>query len=146
MSPLIKSPTPSAKTLTCPFVVLPTNEWIARFAAIAQTEDISGDSRALIWRDTLPMIRDYWVTGVGMGAYEPAFYQYKNVAPMATVYYAHNDYLQYLAELGIVGFGMGIFVLGRCFYWMVKGLDKKAAHLGITRQSLIKMWIAEKLE
>ena len=111
-------------TLAGAFVVLPTNEWIARFAAIAQTEDISGDSRALIWRDTLPMIRDYWVTGVGMGAYEPAFYQYKNVAPMATVDYAHNDYLQYLAELGIVGFGMGILVLGRCFYWMAIGLDK----------------------
>ena len=30
--------------------------------------------------------------------------------------------------------------------WMVQGLDKRAAHLGITRQSLIKMWIAEKLE
>jgi hypothetical protein len=30
--------------------------------------------------------------------------------------------------------------------WMVQGLDKRAAHLGVTRQSLIKMWIAEKLE
>ena len=30
--------------------------------------------------------------------------------------------------------------------WMVQGLDKRAAHLRITRQSLIKMWIAEKLE
>lgn len=30
--------------------------------------------------------------------------------------------------------------------WMVKGLDKRAAHLGVTRQSLIKMWIAERLE
>ena len=29
--------------------------------------------------------------------------------------------------------------------WMVKGLDRRAAHLGVTRQSLIKMWIAEKL-
>ncbi|ARE42124.1 Helix-turn-helix protein, CopG family [Rhodovulum sp. P5] len=30
--------------------------------------------------------------------------------------------------------------------WMVDGLDARAAHLGITRQALIKMWIAEKLE
>jgi hypothetical protein len=30
--------------------------------------------------------------------------------------------------------------------WMVAGLDARAAHLGITRQALIKMWIAEKLE
>ena len=29
--------------------------------------------------------------------------------------------------------------------WMVQGLDKQARHLGVTRQSLIKMWIAERL-
>ena len=29
---------------------------------------------------------------------------------------------------------------------MVEGLDARAAHLGITRQTLIKMWIAERLE
>jgi hypothetical protein len=30
--------------------------------------------------------------------------------------------------------------------WMVSGLDKQARHQGVTRQSLIKMWIAERLE
>ena len=30
--------------------------------------------------------------------------------------------------------------------WMVEGLDVRAAHLGISRQALIKMWIAERLE
>jgi hypothetical protein len=30
--------------------------------------------------------------------------------------------------------------------WMVEGLDARAAHLGITREALIKMWIAERLE
>jgi len=29
--------------------------------------------------------------------------------------------------------------------WMVEGLDLRAAHLGITRQALIKIWIAEQL-
>ncbi len=29
--------------------------------------------------------------------------------------------------------------------WMVHGLDKEAQRLGVTRQALIKMWIAEKL-
>lgn len=30
--------------------------------------------------------------------------------------------------------------------WMVSGLDREARRLGVTRQSLIKMWIAEKLQ
>ena len=30
--------------------------------------------------------------------------------------------------------------------WVVDRLDKQARHLGVTRQSLIKLWIAEKLQ
>lgn len=29
--------------------------------------------------------------------------------------------------------------------WVVDSLDKQARHLGVTRQSLIKMWIAERV-
>ena len=29
--------------------------------------------------------------------------------------------------------------------WVVQGLDREAGRLGVTRQSLIKMWIAERL-
>jgi hypothetical protein len=29
--------------------------------------------------------------------------------------------------------------------WVVEGLDKQATRLGITRQALIKVWIAERL-
>jgi len=29
--------------------------------------------------------------------------------------------------------------------WMLDGLDRKAKHMGINRQAVIKMWIAEKL-
>ncbi len=30
--------------------------------------------------------------------------------------------------------------------WVVTGLDKEAQRLGVTRQALIKIWIAERLE
>ena len=30
--------------------------------------------------------------------------------------------------------------------WMIQSLDKEAHRLGVTRQSIIKMWLAEKLE
>jgi len=30
--------------------------------------------------------------------------------------------------------------------WMVEMLDKEAGRLGVTRQSIIKVWLAEKLE
>jgi hypothetical protein len=30
--------------------------------------------------------------------------------------------------------------------WMVDSLDKEASKLGVTRQSIIKVWLAERLE
>jgi len=30
--------------------------------------------------------------------------------------------------------------------WMIQGLDKEASRVGVTRQSIIKMWLAERLE
>jgi hypothetical protein len=30
--------------------------------------------------------------------------------------------------------------------WMIDSLDQEAARLGVTRQSIIKIWIAERLE
>ena len=30
--------------------------------------------------------------------------------------------------------------------WMIQSLDREARHLGVTRQSIIKLWLAERLE
>lgn len=30
--------------------------------------------------------------------------------------------------------------------WMVKSLDKEAKHIGVSRQAVIKMWLAERLQ
>ena len=30
--------------------------------------------------------------------------------------------------------------------WMIQSLDREAKHLGVARQSIIKLWIAERLE
>lgn len=33
-----------------------------------------------------------------------------------------------------------------CPHWMIRELDREAGHLGVTRQSMIKIWLAERLE
>jgi len=30
--------------------------------------------------------------------------------------------------------------------WMIESLDREAARIGVTRQSIIKIWLAERLE
>ena len=91
---------------------LPTRELVLRFADLAATEEISRDDRIQIWQDTSKVIAAYAWTGTGLGAYERGLYRYKRVAPTRTVDFAHNDYLQVLAEVGIAGsIPIAIFVV-----------------------------------
>jgi O-antigen ligase len=93
-------------------VILPSAALVSRFSDLAHTDDITADTRAQLWRDTVPLIEDYAWFGCGFGAYESCFYKYKTVAPMSTADFAHNDYLQVMAELGVVAFAAGlVFVL-----------------------------------
>ena len=43
--------------------------------------------------------------GCGLGAYESCFLPYKSSWPEQTTGYAHNDYLQVMAEFGLPAFG-----------------------------------------
>ncbi len=70
---------------------------------MASSQEVSRDDRVKIWRDTLRYTGDFKWTGSGLGAFEHGFFRYQTVAPVNTVDFAHNDYLQILAELGIPG-------------------------------------------
>jgi len=116
------------------FVFLPTDEWIARFAGLAVTEDISSDTRVTIWKQTWPAIVHYGWKGCGLGGYESCFYAFKDVAADSTVDYAHNDYLQVLLELGWVGFGMGAVLVGRVvgrLWWVTQRSEGSAWYMGV---------------
>jgi O-antigen ligase len=93
------------------FIFLPTDALIGRFAGLANTETISADTRAQIWRESVGVVKAFPVFGCGLGGYESAFLRFKTVAPMSTVDFAHNDYLQVLAEMGVVGFSVGFLLL-----------------------------------
>lgn len=67
-----------------------------------QTETFFSN-RGWIWRDTWTMFRANPITGVGLGAFESTFPQYSQGNGAVIVNAAHNDYLQILAEGGLVG-------------------------------------------
>jgi O-antigen ligase len=100
-------------------VFLPTKELVNRFAELASSEQISKDLRLGIWKDTLHLIAAYKWTGCGLGAYERGLFKFKTVAPMNAVDFAHNDYLQILAELGVMGallaMALALRILWRAF-------------------------------
>ncbi|MCI5149763.1 MAG: O-antigen ligase domain-containing protein [Candidatus Electrothrix sp. MAN1_4] len=57
--------------------------------------------RMLIWRGAMDMILDNWLTGTGPGTFALAFPGFQPPGFSHRYYFAHNDYLQFTAELGI---------------------------------------------
>jgi O-antigen ligase len=83
-------------------ILLIPERTFVRFAG-AWDDDGVYDVRQLIWRDTGRMIADHPAAGVGFGAFAYGFPFYQQELPNSRVRYAHNDYLQWLAELGVPG-------------------------------------------
>lgn len=102
------------------FVFLPTDALIARFGDFATSEGVSSDQRHQIWAETVGLIKAFPLFGCGLGTYESCFMRFKAVAPMQSVQFAHNDYLQILAELGIVAFAAGAVLAGRLIFMALR--------------------------
>ena len=58
--------------------------------------------RMMIWRDTLPVVRDFWLTGTGAGTYDTVMLVYQRARPGVRFSQAHNHYLQLAAEGGLL--------------------------------------------
>ncbi len=109
------------------FLYLPTDALVDRLATLPRTEGVSGEIRVQNWRDTRGLIRDYPLFGCGVGSYGSCFLRYKKVTPMLTTDYAHNDYLQVLAEFGVFGFAAGLILVARLVLSAVRGARRNSS-------------------
>ena len=87
---------------------------LTRLAESANSEDFSAN-RLHIWNVTLNIIKNNLPFGAGFGAFGVAFTPYDTLNGSGRVEQAHNDYLQVLADAGIVGLLIGGFFIYRLF-------------------------------
>jgi len=84
--------------------------------------------RREIWERTWAMASDFWITGVGVGAYERAMTVYQ---PQPHVFYfnhAHDEYLQLLSEGGVM-LGVPALCAIAASAWLIRrqlGADRTA--------------------
>ncbi len=64
---------------------------------------LSSEQRIMVWKETLRAFSDFAWFGTGLGTFRYVFPLYYPQGLTGTFYYAHNDYLQFLLETGIVG-------------------------------------------
>ena len=82
-------------------------------------------SRGWIWRDTFSMIRANPILGVGLGAYETAFPIYSESDGSLRVPQAHNEYLQVIADAGIVGLALALWFIVAIFRTVLRGVRSR---------------------
>lgn len=91
---------------------------LTRFTATSSAPDITSN-RSVIWRSTLKMIASNLPLGSGLGAYGQAFTPFDTLSGTHRVEQAHNDYLQVLADAGVVGLVIGALFL---FWFFRQGI------------------------
>ncbi len=83
-----------------------------RITSIGNLADSSTSYRVYIWRSSVRMIRDYWLTGIGFGegAYTKVYPMYAFQGIEAAPH-SHNLFMQIWIEMGVVGFAVFILFL-----------------------------------
>lgn len=87
---------------------------LTRFAETANSKDFS-TNRTHIWNVTLTIIKNTLPFGAGLGAFGTAYTPHDSLSGLERVEQAHNDYLQVLADAGIIGLLLGAFFIYELF-------------------------------
>jgi len=96
-------------------LALDAGRWLTRWEALGKlfVESESVELYRLeMWRDTLPMIRDHLWLGSGLDTFGVLSDSYRTFPSSLRWGQAHNDYLQWLAETGVVGAALALWFLG----------------------------------
>ncbi len=100
------------------FIIASPASMLTRLVATATPD---AEARTYIWRNLVPLTRDFRWFGAGLMGFDPTFLKYQKVLTAARIDFAHNDFLQYLIELGVVGFLILMSSLGGVIWPFAKG-------------------------
>ena len=71
-----------------------------------EAEKIVSGQRTQYWDSTLAIAGDFPMFGTGLGTFAFVYPAYENFGIYGFLIHAHNDYLEYLSELGLIGYAL----------------------------------------
>jgi hypothetical protein len=101
---------------------------------------VADSNRVLLWKAAIKQFESHPVFGTGSGIYLYYGRQFRPLGVQADPVYAHNDYVQFLAEYGIVG-AIGLLAFLACHIrggWRAFGnkISRESQTLGVGSNSL----------
>ena len=98
--------------------------WVGLDAVISRffTTSESFEDRWTIWVNTFQIIKDYPLFGTGLGTLVQVFPMYRSFHIRGLVTHAENDFLQLIAEVGLLGIGLLGILFFYLFYCGVSGI------------------------
>ncbi len=109
--------------------------WLGLEPVIERYEAVGPDYlvRLAIWKNTMALIQARPLLGTGLGTFPETYTQQQTTALTRYVDHAHNDYLQFAAELGILGtillFGSIALALTRILVGFYRAQRSRERHL-----------------
>jgi len=105
------------------------NQILERFAGM-QSLEVSTGKRTAMRQDTWRLFLDHPILGTGLGTLEMVFPPYDSVYDGKIVNHSHNDYLEALAETGLVGGLCCAWFLGVLLLNALKGMAELGSSFG----------------
>jgi O-antigen ligase len=102
---------------------------LQRFSAM-QANEVTGSKRAAMRQDTWRIFLDHSFLGTGLGTFEMVFPPYDSLYDGKIVNHAHNDYVEVLAETGVVGGLCCVWFLGVVLLNSLKSLAELGSSFG----------------
>lgn len=107
----------------CVLITILAGGTLASRVAAVNAESHSGGFRIQTWKGAAEMVRDHLFLGTGLGTFEVAYPRY---AQVGWTRLAHNSYLQYAAEGGIVLPLALLILIGMAVIPAARGLRSRA--------------------
>ena len=118
----------------------------SRLSRVADRFDASDDARFPLWEDTLDAIAGFWPAGSGLGTFPHAFQPFESLEHLDQFFpnRAHNDYLEFLLEAGVLapimlaGGALALFMLARRG-WRLSPQDHASQLFGLGTLAIVAL-------
>jgi len=96
---------------------------LASIGRVVEGSSLVEETRPLVLRDSLGMWKEKPVLGWGLGTFDATYPSHQSFHSSLNMQFAHDDFLQVLVEMGLIGFGLIVWFVFVLYRRALRGMD-----------------------